>query len=103
MVVDGSSLGDPDGMEALAGRYLLRAESIAGVARSLSRQVQSMEFEGPAADALRNHMEERYRRASRAATELQEAAHLLKRSAATLREQMYELELDRARSRERDR
>ena len=99
--MDYSHLGDPVGMEVLASELLLRAESIAGVAASLSRQVRSMTFEGPAADRLRDEMEERRRRAERVATELQETAYTLRRSASAVREQIHELQLAEQRLRER--
>lgn len=97
---DFSSLGDPAGMESLAAELLLRAESIAGIAQSLSRQVHQTTFEGPAAQVLREETEQRRRRTEKVAAELQGAAHMLKRNAAAVREQVYELELARRRAEE---
>lgn len=97
---DLSHLGDPSGMEALATELLLRAESVAGVAQSLSRQVGQMTFEGPAADVLRDQTEERRRRAQRLAVELQETAHMLRRNASAAREQIYEIQLAARRQQE---
>lgn len=88
------------GMEALASELMLRAESVAGIVSSLARRMDYMTFEGPAADQLRSAMDARRRRAERVAAELQGAAHLLRRSAATVREQIYELELAERRARE---
>lgn len=99
--MDYSHLGDPVGMEALASELLLRAESIAGIADSLSRRVRAMTFEGPAADRLRDEMEERRRSAERVAAELQETAHMLRRSASAVRDQIHELQLAEQRMRER--
>lgn len=98
---DYSHLGDPAGMETLASELVLRAESIAGISESLRRGVSAMTFEGPAADRLREDMEERRRRADRVATELQETAHTLRRSASALRDQIYEQQLVEKRLRER--
>jgi hypothetical protein len=97
---DLSHLGDPSGMEALASELLLRADSVAGIAQSLSRQVGQMTFEGPAADVLRDGTEERQRRAQRVAVELQEAAYMLKRNASAVREQIYEIQLAARRQQE---
>lgn len=101
VLADYPHLGDPEEMEALASELLLRAESVAGVAGSLSRQVRGMTFEGPAADRLRDEMEERRRRAERVAAELQETAHTLRRSASAVREQIHELRLAEQRLAER--
>lgn len=98
---DFSSLGDPAGMEALATELLLRAESIAGIAQSLSRQTHETTFEGPAAQALREEAEERRRRAEKVASELQGTAHMLRRNAAAVQEQVYELQLAHRRAEER--
>lgn len=84
-------------MESLASELTLRAESIAGIAISLSRQVEHMTFVGPAADQLRSDMDARRRRAERVAGDLKGAAHSLRKSAATVREQLYELRLAEAR------
>ncbi len=99
-MVDHSNLGDHAGMEALAAELLLRAESVAGIVQSLSRQIDQMTFEGPAARELRERTEDRRRRAERVAGELQGAAHMLKRSAAAVREQIYELQLAQRRTNE---
>ncbi len=99
---DVSYHGDPVGMESLAAELLLRAESIAGIAQSLSRQAEQMTFEGPAATLLREQTQERRRRAERVAGDLQRAAHTLKRRAADLREQIYQAELAHRSAQERD-
>jgi uncharacterized protein YukE len=83
-------LGDPEGMEALAAKLLLQAESVAAVVESLTRQVEVMTFEGPAARRLRDATEDRRRNALRIAGALEETALRLKRSAAHLREQIAE-------------
>ena len=88
---DRALLGDPEGMESLASELMLRAESIAGIATSLARQVEQMTFVGPAADQLRSDMDTRRKRAERVAGELQGAAHSLRKSASTVREQLHEL------------
>ena len=90
---DPAQLGDPDGMEALASELLLRAESVAGIATSLSRQVAELTFEGPAADTLRADSEERRRRAERIAGELRDTAHSLRGRAADARDRAHEVEL----------
>lgn len=100
--MDHAQLGDPDGMERLASTLLLRAESIAGIADSLDRQVEAMTLVGPAGDQVRSDMDARRRRAHRVAQELQEMAHTLRRNAASVREQLYELQLAEARRREQD-
>lgn len=97
VLADYSHLGDPDGMDALASELLLRAESIAGIGDSLARRVHAMTFEGPAAERLREEVQERRRRTARVAAELQETAHMLRRSASAVREQIRELQLARRR------
>lgn len=97
---DLSQLGDPDGMEALASDLLLRAEAVAGIAQSLSRQVDQMTFEGPAAVALREHTDDRRRRAENAAAELHDAAQILKARAAAARDEIHEAQLAQRRAEE---
>lgn len=92
-------LGDPAGMEALASELLLRAESVAGIVGSLERDMRALTFEGPAAERLRDGMLQKRRRAERAATDLQESAHMLRRRAAAIRAEIYELELADRRAR----
>ena len=99
---DHMHIGDPAGMEQLASELTLRAESIAGITTSLARQVEGMTFEGPVADRLRLQMEERRRRAEQLATELQGAARTLRRSAATVREEIHEIEIAAARARDEE-
>lgn len=89
-------------MEALASELLLRAESIAGIVGSLEREARAMVFEGPAATQLRDEMVVKRRRAERAAAELQQSAHLLRRNAASVRGEIYELELAARRARDAD-
>ena len=97
-----SQLGDPDGMEALASELLLRAESIAGIASSLSSQVGQVTFEGPAAAALRANTDERRLRADRIAGELREAANALRGRAADARDRIHEAGLAARRAEDRD-
>lgn len=99
---DYSHLGDPAGMEALASELRLRAESVAGVVGALERDARAMTFEGPAAIALRDEMVATRRRAERAAADLQETAHMLRRRAAAIRGEIYELDLAARRSSESD-
>lgn len=89
-------------MEALASELLLRAESVAGIVGSIERQVREMTFEGPAAIRLRDEMTQKRRRAERAAGELQQAAHMLKRNAAVVRGELHQLQVAERRARERD-
>lgn len=97
---DLSQLGDPDGMDALASEILRRAESIAGIARSLSAQVRDMAFEGPAAATLQANTEERRRRAERVAGELRDAANSLRGRAADARDLIHEAQLAARRAEE---
>lgn len=99
IVRDYSHLGDPDGMEALASELLLRAESVAGIVAALEREVREMTFEGPAAARLHEEMMRKRRRAERVAVELQESAHMLKRNAAAVRGEIYQLDLAARRER----
>ena len=99
-LADHSHLGDPIAMEELATELSQRAEAIAEVGRSLDRQTKSVIFEGPAAERLRADMERRRERSRAAAERLQAAAHLLRRGAADVREQLYEIELAEQRSRD---
>lgn len=101
-VGDYSHLGDPAGMEALASELLLRAESIATVVGSLEKEARALAFEGPAAVHLRGEMAQKRRRAERAASQLQQSAHLLRRSAAGVREEIHELDLAMRRERGMD-
>lgn len=100
-VDDLSYLGDPAGMRTLAAELTLRAESIAEVARSLARRVDAMTFEGPAAVQLRDEMNDRRRRADRAALELQEASLALRRGAAQVEDRIDEARAALAREAER--
>lgn len=80
-------------MEELATELAHRAGSVGEIARSLERQAKNVTFEGPAAERLRADMERRHARARSVAEKLQTAAHALRRGAASVREQIYELEL----------
>ena len=100
MVGDYSHLGDPAGMEALASELLLRAEAVAGIVGSLEREARVLTFEGPAAAQLRDEMLLKRRRAERAAADLQQSAHMLRRNASAIRGEIYELELAARRERE---
>lgn len=92
-LADHSHLGDPLAMEQLATELTQRAEAVAEVGRSLERQATSVTFKGPAAERMRADMRRRHDRARSAAERLQNAAHALRRGAASAREQIYELEL----------
>ena len=83
---DLASFGDPEGMESMASDLLLRAEAVAGIAQGLSRQVDEMTFEGPAAAALREQTADRRRRAQKVVSDLTDLAELLKVRAADARE-----------------
>jgi WXG100 family type VII secretion target len=48
--------GDPAAMRAAASMLRMRAETLSEVASRLDSQVQSLEFEGPAADLFRETM-----------------------------------------------
>lgn len=95
-------MGDPAGMEALASELLLRAESLAGIVGSLEREARAMTFEGPAAARFHDEMVAKRRRAERAAAELQQSAHLLRRNAAAVRGDIYEAELAARHARDRE-
>ncbi len=98
---DYSHLGDPAGMESLASELLLRAESVAGIVVALEREAREIVFEGPAAARLRDEMMNKRRRAERVAIDLQESAHMLRRKAAAVRNEIYQLDLAARRARER--
>lgn len=100
VVADYSHLGDPAGMEALASELQLRAESVVGIVETLERETHAMTFEGPAAVRLREEMITRRRSAERVAADLQETAHMLRRRAAAIRDEIYDLDLAARRSRE---
>ena len=89
-------------MEELASELTQRAEAVAEVGRSLERQAKAVTFEGPAAERLRADMERRHERARSAAERLQTTAHVLRRGAASVREQIYELELAERRHRDEE-
>ncbi len=97
---DLASFGDPDGMESLASDLMLRAEAVAGIGQTLSRQVDSMGFEGPAAAVLREHTSDRRRRAEEVAAELHGLAEILKGRAAEAREDIYQARAAQRRERE---
>lgn len=99
-LADHGHLGDPVAMEQLATELTQRAAAIAEVGRSLERQAKAVTFEGPAAERLRADMKGRHDRARGAAERLQTAAHALRRGAASVREQIYELELAERRGRD---
>ena len=99
-LADHSHLGDPIAMEQLASELTQRAEAVAEVGRSLDRQAKVVTFQGPAGERLRADMERRHDRARGIAERLQAAAHSLRRGAATVREQIYELELAEQRRRD---
>lgn len=99
-LADHSHLGDPIAMEQLAAELTQRAEAVAEIGISLERQAEMVTFEGPAAERLRADMERRRRRARGIAEQLQAAAHTLRRGAASVREQIYELELAERRRRD---
>ena len=99
---DLASFGDPDEMESLASELLLRAETVAGTAQGLSRQVDEMTFEGPAAAALREQTADRRRRAQKVASDLTGLAELLKVRAAEARDGIDQVQAARRRVQELD-
>ena len=100
---DLASSGDPDGMEAFASDLVLRADAVAGVARSLSRQVEEMAYEGPAALQLREQTADRRRRAQKVVSDLNALAELLKVRAAEARGEIEHAQAAQRRDRELDR
>ena len=79
--------GDPAGMRAEAASARVRAEQIAAIAQSLETQVESTEYEGPAADAFRPAMLDRTNRANQAASTLEDVAGVLNTSAAQVEQE----------------
>lgn len=87
-------------MEALASDLLLRAEAVAGIAHSLSRQIAEMTFEGPAATELRERTTDWRRRAQKVAADLHGLAQILKGRTAAAREDIYQAQTAQRRARE---
>ena len=100
---DLASFGDPEGMESLASDLMLRAEAVAGIAQTLSRQVDEMTFEGPAASELRERTADRRRRAQRVVSDLTGLAELLKTRAAAARDEIDQTRAAQRRAEELDR
>jgi uncharacterized protein YukE len=75
------SLGDPEAMRGVAARLQMAAERIATESHRLRAQVQSLVFEGPAAERFRDATFDRHRRAIAAAGRLQDLAHHVVRRA----------------------
>jgi hypothetical protein len=73
---------DPSELRALAGRLQLHGERIADAASRATAAVESAEFEGPAADRLRDETVRRRVVADRVASEVEDAAIRLLRRAA---------------------
>lgn len=92
VLADHSHLGDPVAMEQLADELVRRAESVGVLTTTLARHGAGITFEGPAAERLREDLERRRKSAHHAAGRLQAAAQTLRRSAAVVGEQIYELE-----------
>lgn len=93
--------GNPAAMRSEAASAELRAEQIAALARRLLAQADSIEFEGPAADAFRDAMGDRTRRAETAAAELQDVATTLRNAAANADEAIAREALERQREERR--
>lgn len=74
--------GDPGTMRAEAASAQLKAEQISALATRLLSQADSIDFQGPAADAFRQAMSDRTQRAENAAAELQGVASTLLNAAA---------------------
>lgn len=73
--------GDPAGMQAKARRLRVYAEQIQALADQIDKKVGGMEFEGRAANRLRDTMHTWNTDVMRAAIELRELEQLLLRSA----------------------
>ena len=74
--------GDPGAMRAEAASAQLKAEQISALANRLMSQADSIDFQGPAADAFRQAMSDRTQRAESAAAELQGVASTLLNASA---------------------
>lgn len=74
--------GDPAGMRAKAAELRARAEGVSVWADRLAGQVGRMEYQGPAANRLRDRMSGWQQGVKSAAGELAELADVLLRSAA---------------------
>jgi uncharacterized protein YukE len=73
--------GDPVGMRAKAARLHAQADEIHTWADRIDREVDGMEFGGPAARRIRHQMKDWKAAAMQSATELLDLSHLLLRSA----------------------
>lgn len=95
------ALGDPAAMRSEAYALRAQAEALASLAQQLQGRVESLTFEGPAADRFRAAMTERYQESVRLANELQDLADYIFRAAARVEAQIAELrrqeELERQR------
>ena len=85
------ALGDPVMMRSEAYALRSQAEALASLAQQLQGRVESVEFEGPAADRFRSAMSDRYQEVVSLAAELQELANYVLRAAARVEEQIAEL------------
>ena len=72
---------DPEIIRAMARRVLRRAEELAALGSISQARTDRLEFEGPAAEELREGARERKRAAERLERDLQELARVLERAA----------------------
>lgn len=96
------SLGDPAMMRSEAYALRAQAEALASLAQQLQGRVESLTFEGPAADRFRAAMTERYHEAVRLAGELQDLSEYVFRAAARVEAQIAELRREEELRRERE-
>jgi uncharacterized protein YukE len=74
-------VNDPAAMRQRAATLRSTAEQVATLVERLDRRVETMEFQGPAAERFRAAMSDRTLRGRRAAQELEELADLVQRGA----------------------
>ena len=96
------ALGDPAAMRSEAYALRAQAEALASLAQQLQGRVESLAFEGPAADRFRATMLERYHEALRLAGELQDLSDYVFRAAARVEAQVAELQRQEQIRRERE-
>jgi uncharacterized protein YukE len=85
------ALGDPAAMRSEAYSLRAQAEALASLAQQLQGRIESLTFEGPAADRFRAGMTERYQESLRLAGELQDLADYVFRAAARVDAQIADL------------
>jgi uncharacterized protein YukE len=96
------SLGDPAMMRSEAYALRSQAEALASLAQQLQGRIESLTFEGPAADRFRSAMTERYQEALRLAGELQDLSQYVLSAAARVEGQIAELRRQEALRRQRE-